>query len=62
MNMCRDNAAVVLREKAGKFGEAPRPPAAHPEPADFNAASDEMDISFHYLRTLLDEVVTLALA
>jgi hypothetical protein len=52
---------VLLREKAGKLSEAPRPAAAaHLEPADFNAASDEMDVSFHYLRTLLDEVMSAA--
>jgi hypothetical protein len=51
---------VLLREKAGKLSEAPRPAAANPEPADFNAASDEMDVSFHYLRTLLDEVMSSA--
>ena len=51
---------MLLREKAGKLSEAPRPAAAHIEPADFNAASDEMDVSFHYLRTLLDEVMSAA--
>jgi len=53
---CRDQAAQLLVERAERFWPAPLPPPLTPDLGDFNAASEEMDKSFHSLRILLDEV------
>lgn len=46
----------MLQERSAKFEAVPIPPRTEDSPTDFNEASDDMDKSFHYLRTLLDQV------
>jgi hypothetical protein len=52
----RDFSVKLLETRSSRFRESPAPPRTNQTPTDFNEASDDMDKSFHYLRTLLDQI------
>ena len=54
----RDFSVKMLEERSTKFAVVPVPPVPENDPTDFNEASDDMDKSFLYLRTLLDQVIS----